>query len=905
MSNLFPPVAGYRDGLDKLGADDMNRPINALTRRTDYLKSQLDVITGAGTFESVRLTGVQLSTTTPPTVNSFVYLDPTNNRLAPAIAEAMPSAVDNYASATLAAYSIGLLVAIAGGTGTVVTYGRFSLTGILLTSLLETGEVFRDGPYFLSTTQAGRMTANPKGPAIYLGYFLEDKGSPGYGDFALLAPQLKDIWQAHLHYNFPLYSQPAGDNAFTGTTPADTAYVRGIKPDDYQPGGPQAGNEPPIRALVIGDWTGTGTVTYTVWVTTTGDTMASALVHWSTNDDSDDPVGGATGVRLAAYNQPVAIGGKGLYFVLEMGGAFADYLTIDNFDALVTTTIPVTERQWTVAVPSRVRGWLPKWVRVRSSYTGSTPTTETLGALYLFGRFQNPDRRAFDDISIEVTNAGGHFSAGTVNLAVKDRYGATICTFAGVGFGGPAKHVVNAGDWALWLVVSKYDATGAAIVNSVGGLQVTDKWLCNFQDEAPGAAFEYAAAFDPSLAAYYPPRPLGAVVLEVNGVMEDPRDRFQTDEGTYLAGPRTLYWYNDGYGQTPFPRDWQTPALVGSPMYGVNAMLYFTHLAMAGSRLVTSLQPYPGSPIEILDMLTGQPATTGDLQVKADLAVLVDDVNRTGYLAAKGAGTNGHLQTGPLVEKIVAGGGIAVQTVDGAPAGQGTVRVSFTGDGLLTDNFDEITLLNAKQEVVPDKLFSFIKLLEWDSGSGSNIDTAFLAQLRVPPSLTGNYRCLLYFTVFGLDGIALGINAQNKQWAGLTLTYSMIRDYSLAGLPAYVDDSLLAANQVVYPLPDDVAFGRLAGSSIPALAYRAYDPIVLHNDASLAAIEGQLVGPFMPTGIPTPADVSGGTFSLLTGGDILALRLQRSSPAVAHQSGNQEYKAAVGFINLRWKLLEV
>ena len=49
MSNLFPPVAGYRDGLDKLGADDMNRPINALTRRTDYLKSQLDVITGAGT----------------------------------------------------------------------------------------------------------------------------------------------------------------------------------------------------------------------------------------------------------------------------------------------------------------------------------------------------------------------------------------------------------------------------------------------------------------------------------------------------------------------------------------------------------------------------------------------------------------------------------------------------------------------------------------------------------------------------------------------------------------------------------------------------------------------------------------------------------------------------------------
>ena len=63
--------------------------------------------------------------------------------------------------------------------------------------------------------------------------------------------------------------------------------------------------------------------------------------------------------------------------------------------------------------------------------------------------------------------------------------------------------------------------------------------------------------------------------------------------------------------------------------------------------------------------------------------------------------------------------------------GQGTVRLTFTGDGLLTDNFQEITLLNAKQKVVPDKLFSFIELLGWDTATpATNIDTAFLAQFR-------------------------------------------------------------------------------------------------------------------------------------------------------------------------------
>jgi len=331
-------------------------------------------------------------------------------------------------------------------------------------------------------------------------------------------------------------------------------------------------------------------------------------------------------------------------------------------------------------------------------------------------------------------------------------------------------------------------------------------------------------------------------------------------------------------------------------------MLYFNRMAMAAAGIVTSIRANPEAGLRIIDAATGEPAIIGDLEIIGDLTFLVEDVNRTGYNAVKGVGENGKLQTGPVVEKVIPGPGIYVRSFGGAPDGQGTLEIGSTGE-LGAGYFNDITLRNAKQEVVPNKLYSFIKLLEWDSGSGSNIDTAFQMQFRVPPTLTGEYRALLYFTVFGLEKIDTGVNLSNTQWAGLTMDYSIIRDLTLAGTPAYVDDTLLDANEVAYQLPTDVPFGRVAGSTVPGVAYRAYDPILIHNDTDLTPIEGQIADPFMGTGIPTAADVTASTFSLLAAGDIVAVRLRRSSPTLAHQGGAKEYTPPIGFINMRWRLV--
>ena len=107
----YPPVVGYRDTVDDLAEQDMNRPITALTQRTDWLKERLEIVAGDRPFESVRLTDIGLSTDDTPTVLDFVYLEPDTGFFAPALSEAIPSAIGAYASASWASYAIGILVA--------------------------------------------------------------------------------------------------------------------------------------------------------------------------------------------------------------------------------------------------------------------------------------------------------------------------------------------------------------------------------------------------------------------------------------------------------------------------------------------------------------------------------------------------------------------------------------------------------------------------------------------------------------------------------------------------------------------------------------------------------------------------------------------------------------------------
>jgi hypothetical protein len=907
MADVFPSVVGLIDGQDEINADSLNRPINQLTRRTDFLRNQLDQLIGTGAFESVRLTDVDLDDTDTPAVNDFVYLNPDTNKYTKALADVLPSVFDAYAGATASSYALAMVTSVSGTKGNLATFGKIDLATITLADLLEPGEVFRAGPYFLSTSSAGKMTAVPKGPDVFLGIFLDNKDNPVVGDFGFLSPQLKDVLQAHLHNNYAMHSQPAGENITTGVTPTDTHTIRGFQPDTTVTAGT------PARAFILGAWTGEGTTEYTLRIDAADDTLGTARLYWETNDGSDDsatgfdrqflpggapdpsydPDYGATvGVRISSYETPVSFGSKGLFFVLERDGAVSDYDTVD-FDEYLQTGTAVGERTWTIDAPTQIQGWLPKWQRLVSTYTGTTTDPEYL--LHLFGRFVNPDGRVTDTIKVSVVSAGD-FALDNVDLEVRDKDDSLIIALNSVGFSGQGYNVINAGDWDLWLLVSPYEVDHTAAGTTTAAL--TDAWEFSLIDEAPNAALEYNIDMDFNLRTYYPPKPLTSVTSELNGLTLDKRDFFRDASGTYTPGVRTLFWYPELYGKVPFPRDWVSVASPGSTEYQQNMSLYLAHMAMAEAGIVTSLTANSESGVSIKDAVTGESSSTGDLELAFDLSLATQDTGATGADVIKEVSGN-QLLTGKVVEKIIPGPGIVATPADPNFPGQGTVTLSVSG-GQGGDYFRDVTYENAKKDLVPGKLFSFTKLLAFDSTSSGNVPSSFLAQFRVPQTLTGRYRIIVYFVVFGLDDLATGVAPQDTQYAGLDLTYSVLPDLTKVGEPNfpgfdYVNDSfLLDASETTLSLINDVPFGS------DTEGYKAYDPILLHNDPNIAEIPGQVTAPFgslFPTAADTPPEV--------TAGNMVAIRVKRVIPQLAHQGGTVEYTGEIGFIDLRWQLVEI
>lgn len=878
----YPPVPGLVDGLTPLGAAALMAPTLALVQRTDYLYDRLNALVGDN--RGATTISLPVATADAPAAGDVVYLKD-DGTLGKALAST--SATPPYFSAAgRDATAIGILTSISDGIGTVAVAGIVDLSSFTTASLLQSQEEFVAGALYLSTTEPGRLTRSPLGPAVYVGVFIADANDPLQFDYAVINPNMKDLWQAHLHNNFALVGQAAGAHIVTGVDPDIVHSIRGFAPDSYLPGEANDEVEPPYRARIYGEYTGTGTVTYTLWIGTSDDSMATARLYWSTSDGSDMD-DAAAGVRVPAFNVPVAFGDMGLVFILEMGGAIADYDDAGtDFDEFVTSTVDIEDRRWTLVLPTAAKGWRQKWVFATAVYTGTTPTTETERALYLFGMYVNPDGRASERIVVTVTDSAGHFSDGTVDISVTDKNGDEIIAIAGVAMAGFAYNIVNAGDYDLWLVASPYKVDGTAVTEAAG-LEVTDSWTFEFDDDAPDAVFEYAMAFD-NARTYYPPSPAGAATLTRNGLVLEQRDSFDTGLGIYKPALSTLFWYDDEDSNIPFPIDWVSLADTGLAENRQALMLYLTSTALARSGIVSSI--IGDGNVSVVDASTGAAASTGNLKIILSLAQAITDGVVTGGRAVKIVGNDGKFVTGWVVEKLVAGPGITITSLQGAPTGQGQVEIGVDVNGLTRGGF-RLTSVNAKEELVPGKLFVFTKLLGWTHSLTTNVPSGFILQMQVPPGLTGTYRLYLYASVFGVDGVG---GTPSDRYAGLRCSYSITRDYSTAGTPGSVVASLAAAPVVTFDLASDIHFGSTGA------AYTSYDPVLIHTDPTLAEVDGSINANFSD-GFPRTAD--SGSFGLLQAGDVLAIKLERISPIVSHRTGSTQYTAAIGFVNFNWRLV--
>lgn len=334
----WPAVIGVIDG-EYLEEDVLNRSTRQLRERTDWLRQRIEEVLGVDGFQSLRLVDVPLTINSEkePEIRDFVYLNPETKTYEKALASPEVLGTSVYELAKDEAYSVGILISKSSATGTVVIAGKLQLADSAdwdLATLLADSETFRPGPYYLSTHVPGKMTAEPKGPAVYLGYFVDDVTNTGAGGYAVLSPQYKDVGEAHVHRAFELASQPSGSQSVIGSPPAATHKLFGFLPpsesDDYHDinQGPTPGfaNDPaaatdavyPATAPLVPDAyvglkvTNTGPATapqnkgsgYVTANDTTTVTLDNATIVW---DDGDVGIPG-DGIFYSARTRLIVIG---------------------------------------------------------------------------------------------------------------------------------------------------------------------------------------------------------------------------------------------------------------------------------------------------------------------------------------------------------------------------------------------------------------------------------------------------------------------------------------------------------------------------------------------------------------------------------------------------------------------
>ena len=220
---MWSSLKKFSDG-DSLNAGTLNVPISQLGERTEYLYARLKSLRDSGIMSSVILTDVMLSSKegAEPVVGNVVYLD--QERQVVSRAKATMSLYDDFKTAD-SALSIGILTRKDGNIGDVLIYGSMNLnpdgSPIYVSDIIESGETFRPGRYYLSANEAGKLTANPNGPLIYVCSIGGSVSSMGGFDsgIALVTPQFLDIGTSHIHRTAVLTARPAGTLSTAGYLP--------------------------------------------------------------------------------------------------------------------------------------------------------------------------------------------------------------------------------------------------------------------------------------------------------------------------------------------------------------------------------------------------------------------------------------------------------------------------------------------------------------------------------------------------------------------------------------------------------------------------------------------------------------------------------------------------------------
>ena len=948
-------VEKLRDG-DSVNAETFNTPIDQLASRTEYLKRKLGTLIDEGVQSALILRDVDFDPDEADkiAVGLVVYRADGGFRLAQAKMHLYDSFVAHES-----AFTLGIVVRVESGRGDVLIYGKMDMGSDALfspTGMLQSGETFRAGRYYLSATEPGRITANPNGPLIYLGSFHSGDGTAASGAYTLDAvayinPQFLDIGTSHVHRAYPLVARPAG-NVVNGDVVGyypDGASDSGSSIDSSSSSSGSSDSGKAYPSLVFGGtWTSTNDVSYVFWLE--GRAWGSVTLHWTKNGDT-----------LRDYH--IGIPAPGVFVDLDNGLKVKVNFPEATSSEAWTSDLSEDERTWTLEMPYAGKGWVNHSVDTIASKDGAVSLGEcgsATTAVYasLSGAWPNSDNTVYlmfpsklytkeftdadtkvtldDNVTYEFLQEGDSASGDNIAVVKAATVEETLHNLA---------MLVNGDGGRDLLVMGTTLVSTSPSIN--GGMEMS----------GGSSGFNVIGGIIPLMVAYdadgyvigdivqnaptYVPIQLDRLRVTVFGTTA----RATCGAGTVLSAtaydyaPDAIYDYVMGLHQEvdyyfpPVPA--QAAGLFVNGVEMENAAIFPNNPTYLIGRKTLywmeekeDLRPWPkditshdekvapeddktmvfyfivgfqcaSGPVTSLVPAPGSPIKlythgTNDEAYTGDLMIAADLDLGVADAGVKGFNVAKQGRSGKLLA------GPVVEKIKG---GNG-IRVTQApgcpiGQGTVTIALDDGTMRNHFNEVALENakqeklgLFPYISLLGW--GSSGNIPSAFTMMMRVPTNLDASieYQMQLRLTMFG----ATGYTGDSKRVAGIQMEYNV--------LPDYTGDTHLSlkTNLVVPASPRIIAvpFGHWNGTR---WEYTAYDPFVATTEGDAAAPKSDDVCVPFDT-LPIPSAVELPNFKLKPG-YLVAIRISRTNPpGSAIGTGLSPYTGPIGFLSMEWTLEE-
>ena len=401
----------------------------------------------------------------------------------------------------------------------------------------------------------------------------------------------------------------------------------------------------------------------------------------------------------------------------------------------------------------------------------------------------------------------------------------------------------------------------------------------------PNARLRYVLESDLALAAQFPPQPLEAASLTLNGRSLVPgTDYLVTPEGLWWCAPVNAPAAPGAWGNVlgdPWPID-HTAAGTGEA-YGNSKRLrlFFAQSEYrADDVLVTSLSSTSPA-LTVTRCPGGEPATTGKLQLGLDLALAVNPTLAANAESAFTSVSGETFVSTPIVSELTAGSGIQIDRLSPNPGGTNTgpLRISCL-DQSMEGEISSIALRGAGEILYHNGVIPYLNFKALNGRPGT---TAAVATFKLPAGAPTPLRLEVKTSVLG--DTALPANGPGAR-AVFQVVYQAVRPgTALSGL---TNATALALQYWTYAFPPSYLGFSLAPVELPTAGAGAANPY---------ALTPATISPASPFYAP-------GGLGGLVGNDALAVYIARV-PASADGTLVDNYAGQVGFLNLRWMVSAV